>query len=254
VDRVVHLAGVAHSPDSEQIGRHLECVNVQGTERLALAAAATGVRRLIFVSSALVHGTRSGSQPIAEADPLRPEDAYASSKAQAEFRLRKIVLSTGMELVIVRPPMVYGAGASGNFRRLVRLVRTGVPLPLGRATAPRCFIGIENLADVVARCVSHPAASGKTFLVDDGSPSSTADLVEKISHALGRNILNLRISPAVVQWLARLAGRNRDFERLFAPFALNTSRVATELGWNAPLDMSLGVHRAVGAQPLAPSP
>lgn len=247
IGSIVHLAGIAHRrtlPGAEAV-QHLERVNVQAAEQLALSAAASGVARFIFMSSALVHGPAAGSQAIVESDALRPEGHYARCKLAAEQRLRDIGAATGMEVVILRPPMVYGANAVGNFRRLVDLVRTRLPLPLGRATAPRSFVGVDNLADATVRCVLEPAAAGETFLICDAEVSSTAHLIDTIAAALGRRVLKPRVPPALVAAVLRLFRRGDDFQRLFAPFLLSNSHMASRLSWAPPISMSEGICRAL---------
>jgi nucleoside-diphosphate-sugar epimerase len=250
IERVVHLAGIAHAADTEtEASRRLvDRVNVQGTERLARTAAAQGVRRLIFISSALVHGASSGERPITEANPLRPEGAYALSKVAAEGRLQDVAASTGMEVVILRAPMVYGARAGGNFARLVRLVCSGLPLPLGCATAPRSFIGADNLANAVACCLIHRAAAGECLLVCDAEVSSTHDLVQKIAMALGRQVHNLRVPQGLVRAALVAVGRGRDYSRLFHPFALNCGNITARLGWSAPYPLREGIARAMNGR------
>jgi nucleoside-diphosphate-sugar epimerase len=149
-----------------------------------------------------------------------------------------------MEVVILRPPLVYGAGAGGNFARLVRLVRSGLPLPLGCATAPRSFIGADNLADAVARCLVHRAAAGECLLVCDAELSSTDDLVQKIAMALGRRVHNLRVPQGLLRAAFVAVGRGRDYSRLFHPFALNCRHITTLLGWSAPYSLREGIARA----------
>jgi len=251
VRQVVHLAAIAHVPDihSETIEGPLQEVNVDGAERLAEAAAARGVGRFIFVSSALVHGPTSAGHAFAETDPLRPIGAYARSKAEAEERVRRVAEKGRMQLVILRPPMVYGPGARGNFRRLVKFVRLGIPLPLGRATAPRSFIGVDNFADAVAACATHPGAAGQTFLVADAEASSTVDLIDKIAQTLGRRASMFSAPAGVLEVLAHALGRERDFHRLFAPFALNATAVAAQIGWRAPVPMLTGIQRAILTRP-----
>jgi nucleoside-diphosphate-sugar epimerase len=251
VKQVVHLAGIAHLQDAESAAASglLQDVNVLGAARLAQAAAARGVGRFIFVSSALVHGSSSRERAFVETDPLRPIGAYARSKAEAEERLRRVAEKARMELIILRPPMVYGRGARGNFRRLTKLVRLGMPLPLGRATAPRSFIGVDNLADVVACCTRHREAAGRTLLVADADTSSTVDLIEKIAQALGRRGLLFNVPVGLLRTMARAIGRERDFHRLFAPFALDTRAVTAHIGWRAPVPMSAGIRQAIGTAP-----
>ncbi|MGE3701778.1 MAG: NAD-dependent epimerase/dehydratase family protein [Hyphomicrobiaceae bacterium] len=247
VATVVHVAGLAHLPDASapRAADALVHVNVEGTACLAAAAVRAGVRRFVLVSSALVHGEASPGRPFTETDPPAPQSRYARSKLGAEQRLIEIARGTGMHWVILRPPMVYGARARGNFRRLVRLVRSGAPLPLGAATAPRSFIGIDNLADAVVRAVEHARAADGTFLLGDGESTSTADLVRRIAAALGRRVWLLHAPPALLQAASRLARRERDYRRLFEPLELDITRIRTELDWSPPLSMDAGLAAAV---------
>ena len=150
-----------------------------------------------------------------------------------------------LEWVVLRPPMVYGPGARGNFRRLVQLVRAGVPLPLGAATAPKSFIGIDNLADAVVRAVEHPRAANQVFLVADAETTSTVGLVRLIAAALGRRVWTPYVPPALLRTALGLMGRSRDVQRLFDPLALDTTRIRTLLDWTPPLSLAEGVRRAV---------
>jgi len=248
VDVVVHTAGLAHQPDaataSAEAGQ-FQRVNVEGTARLARAAVAAGVRRLLLVSSALVHGPSSPGRPFTEADAPTPSGVYARSKLESETRLLEAARDSAMAWVILRPPMVYGPGAGGNFPRLVELVRTGLPLPLGAATAAKSFVGIDNLVDAIVRCVSHPQAANRLFLVCDAETTSTADLVRRIARALGRRVWLPHVPPPAVAGLLRLAGRGRDFARLFEPLELDGGRIRSELGWSPPLTLDEGLRRAV---------
>jgi len=244
---VVHLAGLAHLPDemAATAADTFHRVNAEGTARLADAAAGAGVRRLILMSSALVHGQKSPGRPFMEDDAPAPETPYARSKLESEARLEAAAAGSALERVILRPPMVYGPGARGNFRRLVRLVRAGVPLPLGAATAPRSFIGLDNLADAVVRCVEHPQAANQVFLVADAETSSTVGLVRLIAAALGRRVWTPYVPPALLGGALRVIGRERDVHRLFDPLELDTSRIRARLDWSPPLSVSEGVRRAV---------
>jgi nucleoside-diphosphate-sugar epimerase len=246
VDTVVHLAGLAHLPD-EMAARAAETfhrVNVEGTARLAETAAGSGVRRLVLMSSALVHGHKSPGRPFTEEDAPAPETAYARSKLESETRLRAAA-STSTQWVILRPPMVYGPGARGNFGRLVRLVRAGVPLPLAAATAPKSFIGLDNLADAVVRSVEHPDAANQVFLVADAEPTSTVGLVQLIAAALGRRPWTPYVPPALLRGAFSLLGRERDIQRLLDPLELDTGRIRDLLGWSPPISLDEGVRRAV---------
>lgn len=254
VGTVVHLAGIAHVPDraDESICHHVDRVNVGGTQCLARAAATRGVKRFILMSTALVHGTRTDGSPISETSPLSPSGAYARSKQVSEQRLREAAAPTSMEIVILRPPMVYGPRPKGNFARLVRLVRAGLPLPLGAATAPRSFVCVENLAHAVKTCVEHPSAAGEAFLVCDEQTSSTADLIEKIAVAVGQRVINVSVPPALVCAGLLAVRRGRDFDRLFAPFALDGRYIRTRLGWRAPITLAEGIAQVFAQHAVLP--
>jgi nucleoside-diphosphate-sugar epimerase len=247
VGAVVHVAGLAHLPDATapRAADALVRVNVEGTACLAAAAVRAGVRRFVLVSSALVHGEASPGRPFTEVDAPAPKSPYARSKLGAEQRLIEIARGTGMHWVILRPPMVYGPRAGGNFRRLVRLVGSGLPLPLGAATAPRSFIGIDNLADAVVRAVKHERAADGAFLLGDGESTSTADLVRRIAAALGRRVWLLHAPPALLRAASRLADRERDYRRLFEPLELDITRIRAELDWSPPVSMDEGLASAL---------
>ena len=187
IDVVVHLAGLAHLPDEMAAARPIlsPASTPRGPRGSQLPPCAAGVRRLVLMSSALVHGQASPGRPFTEGDAPAPATPYARSKLDSETRLVAAARGSALEWVILRPPMVYGPGARGNFRRLVQLVRAGVPLPLGAATAPKSFIGIDNLADAVVRAVEHPRAANQVFLVADAETTSTVGLVRLIAAGLG---------------------------------------------------------------------
>ena len=153
--------------------------------------------------------------------------------------------ASALEWVILRPPMVYGPGARGNFRRLVQLVRAGAPLPLGAATAPRSFIGIDNLADAVVRAVEHPRAANQVLLIADAETTSTVGLVHLIAAGLGRRIWTPHVSAALLRTALGAMGATRDVQRLFDPLELNTSRIRALLEWTPPVSLAEGVRRAV---------
>jgi len=247
IDSIVHLAGLAHLPDASAaaVAETFARVNAEGTARLARAAARAGVRRFILVSSALVHGEASPGRPFTEADAPTPQSPYTRSKLESETRLAEVARAGALQWVVLRPPMVYGAGAAGNFRRLVNLVRTGLPLPLGAATAPRSFISIDNLADAIVCCVAHPRAAHQVFLVSDAETTSTADLVRRIAGVLGRRVWLPRISPALLHAASRLAGRTRDYHRMLDPLELDSSLIRGRLDWSPPMSLDEGLRRAV---------
>ena len=247
IGTVVHVAGLAHLPDAS-LARQANAfgrVNAEGTARLATTAARAGVRRLVLVSTALVAGDASPGRPFTESDRPVPKGAYAVSKLASEQRLQEAARGTGLEWVILRPPLVYGPAATGNFRRLAQLVRSGLPLPLGAATARRTFVGVDNFADAVVRCVEHPRAAGEIFFVGDRETPTMAEFVRGMGVAMGREVWLPSVPPALVRTAARVAGRVRDYHRLFDPFEIDSSRIRAALDWSPPLSLDEGLARAL---------
>jgi nucleoside-diphosphate-sugar epimerase len=243
VDAVVHLAARAHvldesSPDAFALYR---AVNALGALKLAEAAAAAGVRRFVFLSSVRVHGARSAGAPFTESSPLAAEDPYGQSKIEAESGLAQIARATQLEPVVLRPPLVYGAGARGNFARLVRLVGQGMPLPLASVRNRRSLIYVGNLVDAIVRSLEHPAATGRTFLVSDGEDISTPELVRRIARALGRPARLIPVPPALLRFGGALAGRKDDVARLLDDLAVDSSHIRTTLAWTPPYTLDQGL-------------
>jgi len=244
MDAVVHLAARVHvmaeaMPDGLAAYRR---VNVEGTEGLALAAAAAGVRRFVFLSTIKVNGEATRTRPFTESDPPAPQDAYARSKGEAEQALRRIGAQTGMEVVILRPPLVYGPGVKGNFLSLLKIVARGVPLPLGSVKNRRSLIYVGNLADAIVKCLEHPAAAGETFLVRDAEDLSTPELVHRLARALG---VAPRLIPVPPSWLVlggRWLGRGAAVERLAGSLTVDDSRIRDALGWHPPYSLDEGLE------------
>ena len=243
IDVVVHLAGRAHvlhetEPDP---AASFHRVNTMGTERVASQAAERGVRRFVFISSVGVHGRNSNGRPLQESFPPAPAEPYALSKWNAEKSLHRISAETGMEIVIVRPPLVYGPGVPGNFRSLLRAIRRGIPLPLGSARAPRSLVGVENLASLLRLCIESPAASGQTFLVSDGEDVSVADLCRRLAAAMNVPSRLFAFPSFAVSLAARFTGRTKTFDQLFRALTVDPSRARTILGWSPPLALADGI-------------
>ena len=201
VDTVLHLAARVHimsDPASDPLRGVLE-VNALGTERLAREAARAGVRRLVFVSSIKVNGEESGI-PYTEAAPAQPSDPYGISKSEAEKALRRVEAETGLEVVVLRPTLVYGPGVKANFLNLLKVVRRGIPLPLGSIDNRRSLIFLGNLVDALALCLSHPEAAGETFLVSDGEDVSTSELLRRCAGALGVAPRLFPVPAALLRW------------------------------------------------------
>lgn len=241
VDYVLHLAGVAHQPNALQ--REYDNINVGMTERLAYAAIASGVKRFVFLSSVAVYGRNCGRMD--ENTPLNPVDMNGWTKALAESRLQKIANSAAMEWAIVRPPLVYGPGAPGNFSHLASLVRRGVPLPLLAAREPRSLISVNNLVDALLCVVLHPDAANRTYLVSDGDDRCTADLINLMSAAVGRTSRLWWLPECSLRMAAALIGREVDAERILGCFQLNISAIRNELGWAPVISTQDGIAMAM---------
>ena len=240
---VVHLAARVHimHDDTADPLKEFRRVNVDATEALARVAAERGVRRMVFVSTVKVNGESTSGMPFAEGDVPDPQDPYAVSKWEAEEALRSVAAKTGIEIVIVRPPLVYGPGVRANFLRLMSLVARGIPLPIPNTKNRRSLIGVENLADVLAVCTSHPGAANQTFMVSDGEDVSTRELVTRLARALGRSARFLPVPEFPVRLAARLVGKEAAVNRLLGSLVINSDKVRQTLGWTPPVTLDGGL-------------
>lgn len=246
VDGVVHCAARVHvmDPAAGQDEAAFQRVNAQGTRRLAEAAARAGVRRLVFLSTIKVNGESAPPDaPFTAQDSPQPADAYARSKAAAEAALWQVAADTGLEVVVIRPPLVHAPNAGGNLAALRRLVRLGLPLPLGAAQSPRAVIGIDNLVDGIVRCLSHTAASGRVWLMRDAEMPTVAELVGHLARADGRRP---RLIPVPRGWLrsaARVTGQSARVRRLLEPLCMDITDTQTRLDWQPPRRLAEGLQR-----------
>ncbi len=249
VDVVIHAAAKAHVMHEEALDVLTEYrrVNVQGTSNLARQAAAAGVRRFVFISSIKVNGecTLPG-RPFTAEDAPAPEDAYGISKAEAERELRRIAQETGMEVTIIRPPLIYGPGVKGNFFSLINWVRRGVPLPLGGVTHNRrSLVGLDNLVDLIWVCVEHLKSANQTFLISDGEDLSTTELLSKIGKALNRPARLLWMPAGFIAFMASLLGKKLISQRLLGSLQVDISKTCDLLGWQPSVQVDEGLRRAV---------
>jgi nucleoside-diphosphate-sugar epimerase len=229
---VVHLAARAHAGSRTAAARRqIRAVNVEGTEALARQAAAAGVRRFIFLSSIKVYGEESGSQPHRATDPLRPADPYGESKAAAELILRELSVATGLEVVIIRAPLLVGPGNKANVARLVELVRSGVPLPLASIENRRSLLSLANLADLVVLSVAHPRATECPLLAADADAPSTAQLIRWVAEALQRPARLFRCPPRLLEALATPLSLGATMRRLTRSQALDAALTTELTGW-----------------------
>jgi nucleoside-diphosphate-sugar epimerase len=247
-DRVVHLMARVHRTGDPRRGaaRRYRTDNVDVTVNLARQAAASGVRRLVFMSSIKVNGEgRADGSPYRAGDPPDPRDDYATSKLEAERALAEIAADTGLEVVALRPPLVYGPGARANFAALVRLVAKGTPLPFASVRNRRSLIALPNLVDLVALCLSHPAAVGRTWLAADGSDWSTPELISQIAVALGRPARLVAMPPWLIETGLVAVGRRSLAQRLLGSLVIDAGETREALGWVPPASPARALAEAV---------
>ncbi len=245
VDTVIHLAARVHVMKDQAANPLTEFlkVNLYGTSRLAQQAASAGVKRFVYVSSVKVNGEQTTvGRPFLESDEPDPQDPYAVSKWQAEQDLQRIARETGLEVVIVRPPLVYGPGVKGNFVRLLAAIDRGVPLPLAGANNLRSLVYVGNLADALIACATHPAAAGQTYLVSDGDDVSTAMLVDMIALSLGRSSRAFHFPTGLLRAAATLLARAEQMDRLFGTLRVNDEKLRRELAWSPPYTLEQGLR------------
>lgn len=248
VDCVFHCAArghLMHEREKDNLAAYRE-VNVEGTRRLAEHAVQMGVRRLIFLSTIKVNGSRTsnGSSFTAFSEPA-PQDGYGQSKWEAEGILREVSARSGLEIVIVRPPLVYGPEVKGNLCRLLALVRSGLPLPFGAVNNHRSLVGLGNLIHLLIRCMNHPDAAGQTFLVSDGEDLSTPELMRRIAAAMGKPLRLLPIPIFLLRFAGRTIGRSEEIERLLGSLKVDISHTCQVLNWLPPFSVNEGLLRTV---------
>lgn len=245
VEVVVHCAArthVMHEQSTDYQTLYNE-VNVDGTRRLAEEAVRCGVRRLVFLSSVKAVGERSmPSRPLGVLDEPDPADNYGRSKREAELALAEVGASTGLEVVIVRSPLVYGRGVKGNFFRLLGLIARGFPLPFGSIQNARSMVSLANLVDFLSVCIESPAAAGKTFFVSDGDDLSTPDLVRKIALAMNKRARLLPVPVALLNGSAGLVGKSAEIERLTGTLQVDINPNRELLGWSPRFSVEAGLR------------
>lgn len=247
-DAVVHLAARVHvMNDAAQNPLALyRATNTDATLNLARQAAQAGVKRFVFISSIKVNG-EGGDAQYRETDMPAPEDAYAISKWEAEQGLQRIAQETGLEVVILRPPLVYGPGVKANFLRLMQMIQKGWPLPLGAIHNCRSLLYLGNFVDAIRLCVEHPAAAGQTFLLDDGQAVSTPELIRAVAKAMGRPARLLAVPPGLLEFAAMLLGKHAAMTRLTGSLYVDSRAIRTRLGWTPPYSMAVGLAETVAA-------
>lgn len=235
VDVIVHLAGIAHNKalsDSDFFE-----TNFEGTKRLAQSAVDAGVKRFVFVSSIGVNGTQTNNARFSPYDRENPTNNYTKSKYEAEKYLHDIAEKTGMEIVIVRPTLVYGNKAPGNFSRLLKLVFNFSILPFGLSNNRRDFVSVQNLVDLLITCSTHPAAPGNIFLASDGETVSIKEFTNAVAEGLGKKIYQLPVPVGLIKMFGKLIGKSDIVEQLFCDLEVDSSNIYEVLGWTPPLTM-----------------
>ncbi|MEA3544911.1 MAG: SDR family oxidoreductase [Thermodesulfobacteriota bacterium] len=248
VDVVVHAAARVHLMRDAAADPLVEFrrVNVAGTLNLARQAVNAGVKRFVFISSIKVNGEETPlNHPFAADDHPAPVDPYGISKLEAEQGLQQLARETGIEVVIIRPPLVYGAGVKANFLKMVRWLGTGIPLPLGAIHNKRSLVALDNLVDLIITCIDHPAAANQIFLAGDGEDLSTTELLQRLATVLGKPSRLFPIPAKVLELGATLLGQRSLAGRLCGSLQVDISKSRDLLGWTPPISVDEGLKRVV---------
>ena len=243
-DVVVHLAARVHVMD-EHSAKPLQAfldVNCHAAMSLAKQAVAAGIKRFVYVSSIKVNGEFTEIKPFSEKNQANPQDSYAVSKWQAEQALLQLAKETDMEVVIIRPPLVYGPGVKANFLSLLNAVDKSLPLPVGSIVNRRRMIYVGNLVDALITCAIHPAASGQTYLVSDADIVSTPNLIRNLAKALGRRCFVFSFPISILRFLAWLLGKSTAVDRLTQSLQIDNSKICNELKWKPPYTLQQGLQ------------
>ncbi len=258
VDAVVHLAAIAHDLRGATADETYQAVNCGATEHLARAAARAGVRRFVFMSSIKVNGERTPlDRPFHPCDEPRPQDSYARSKCEAEKALLRVAAETGLEVTILRPPLVYGPGVRANFLRLMRLVERRLPLPFGAVRNRRSFVYLGNLVELLALAVTARAAAGRTLLAADGEDLGTPDLVREIARAFGSVPRLVPVPVPLLRLAGAVTGMSREVSRLIDSLVVDIDETRRALGWHPAFAPAAGIaetvrwYRSLGTTPIA---
>lgn len=247
VDAVIHLAARVHVM-KETHDDPLEAfrnVNTQGTLNLAKQAVDAGVKRFVYLSSIKVNGEKTQDTPFYAHDQPNPHDPYAVSKFEAEQQLLTLGKESGLEVVIIRPPLVYGHGVKGNFSRLIKLVEKSIPLPLAGIKNSRSLVSLQNLCSFIQVCLAHPKAAGEVFLVSDGQDLSTSELFEHIAMALGKKSRLFYLPQGLIRLLTHLLNRGAEYERLFGSLQVDIAKNEQLLGWKPSISVETGIRKTV---------
>ena len=249
IDYIIHCAGKAHATNKKVELDIYRKVNREGTKHLAEQAVIAGVKRFIFLSSVKVNGesTSNSDDPkiFTNDDTPNPHDNYAISKFEAEQALWEVAFKTDLEVVVIRPPLVYGHGAKSNLDRLIKFIHSKIPLPFGGIQNKRSLIGIDNLIDVLTRCLEHTDVAGKTFLVSDGEDLSTPELIRLIASTIGQPAKLFSVPTFVLNFFGFIVGKQSEINRLTRSLQIDDSYVREILNWTPPVSVEEGIKRIV---------
>jgi len=239
IDVVIHAAARVHvmQDDASDSLAEFRKVNVDGTLNLARQAAASGVKRFIFISSIKVNGEATTDSPFSPDDTIATKDPYGKSKWEAEQVLFKLAETTGMEVVVIRPPLIYGPGVKANFMKMMQAMQKGLPLPLGAVQNQRSLVALDNLVSFIVHCVDHPKAANEVFLISDGEDVSTTELLRKIAKAFGKKAWLLPVPVGLMMFVAKLIGKGDVADRLFGSLQVDSSKARDLLGWQPVVTM-----------------
>ncbi|MFO7728688.1 MAG: NAD-dependent epimerase/dehydratase family protein [Desulfonatronovibrio sp.] len=246
-DFIVHLAsapGRGNNLTDKQI-QHLWMTNVEGAVNLAVQAAAAKIKRFIYLSTVKVHGEQSHCRPFRENDRPEPLGPYSRSKLKAELKLRTISGQNGLEMVIIRPPLVYGPGVKGNFLRILSWINKGLPLPLAAIDNRRSLIGLDNLLDFITLCLEHPGAGNNTFLVSDGEDLSTPEIIRRTAFHMKKKCRIFPVPRCLLEYSGFLLGRGRQVTSLCTSLQVDSARAMETLSWSAPFSVDEGLKKTV---------
>lgn len=248
-ETIIHLAARAHILKDQATSplTAFRNTNTYATLNLAQQAAKAGIRRFIFISSIGVNGNQTYTKPFTADDLPTPAEPYAISKHEAEIGLRQIAAATGMEVVIIRPPLVYGANAKGTFNQLMKTLARGTPLPLGSIANQRSLVALTNLIDLIITCIDHPAAANQTFLVSDGEDLSTTELIKRLSLALGKPARLMPLPQKLLKTTLNLIGKHHIVQRLCGNLQIDMTKTCEILNWKPPVSVDTALYQTAQA-------
>jgi nucleoside-diphosphate-sugar epimerase len=249
IDVVIHLAGRAHvmKDVSENPYQAYADINIHATKHLAEQAALSGVKRFIYLSSIKVNGERTKDVAFSETESPQPEDDYGKTKYEAEKALNNIGKDTGMEVVIIRPPLVYGEGVKANFKSLIKLAQLNIPLPFGAIRNKRSLVYIENIIDFILLCTHHPSAANQTFLISDDDDVSITRLIQEIKEASGKRSLLIPVPQSWLKFVLQLIGKSSLSDRLLGNLQVDMTKAKTLLDWKPPFTVEQGINKTIEA-------